>query len=147
MILSFDMSDEVFRRIPLPANLQDLSLDHNIRLAVWNESVAFFYLPYEWEDPRVIEVFGMDDRVGGRARGSCNWIKHLRIRPIEGIISPWTFWKNNEHLMVGGISSNEVLVSYNLRSKKIRMLQICVELRSYFGFLLVGSLVSVRRTE
>ncbi|EXB38420.1 hypothetical protein L484_022320 [Morus notabilis] len=140
MILSFDMSDEVFRRIPLPNNLQELAIDLDIELAVWNGSVAFFYFPGETEDPT---LFVMNDRVDD-ARGSCYWVKHLTIGPFEGIARPWIFWKNDELLMVRK-GTEGWLVSYNVRSKKIRGLPIQGERGRYFRFLYVGSLVSVQR--
>ncbi|EXC20617.1 Putative F-box protein [Morus notabilis] len=145
-VLSFNMSDEVFGVIPLPNDLGDLQTLGNIELAVWSEVVALCFISEESEDPILyLEVRMMNDCSSG-AKGSCCWVKHLRIQLFEGRFYPRIFWKNDELLMVGQ-NTDEWLVSYNLCSKKIRNVMVHGAVPSWLGILYAGSLVSVRRRE
>ncbi|PON47173.1 F-box domain containing protein [Trema orientale] len=132
LILSFDISDEVFHSIALPDNLP-VTLAKEIKLAVWNESIALFFCLGEREAPRFIELWVLDDR---------SWIKKLTIGPLDGIATACAFWKNDELLLqetVGGI------VSYNLHSQRLRNLTIRgVESVRHWECLYVKSLVSMR---
>ncbi|PON47172.1 F-box associated domain [Trema orientale] len=135
VIISFDMFDEVFRRISLPDNLQTQQC---IKLAVWNESLALFLYPGERGAPISIEVWVMDDCFGG-VKGSCSWTKKLTIGPLDGIATPWTFWKNDE-LLIEAIDGG--LLSYNLCSHMLRTLGGVESIRRW-DFSYVRSLVSV----
>ncbi|PON36086.1 F-box domain containing protein [Parasponia andersonii] len=78
-IMCFDVSDEVFRSLPLPDNLQSSkklsSFPKQIKLAVWNEAVALFHYPNENGVVRSIEIWVMmDDCIGG-VESSCSWFK------------------------------------------------------------------------
>ncbi|PON54139.1 F-box domain containing protein [Parasponia andersonii] len=78
MILSFDMCDERFQRIPLPDEVQRFGAEWR-SLAVWNESlVLFFSAQNSWfstsfEKWVMLDIFGADE-------GVTPWIKHLTVR-------------------------------------------------------------------
>ncbi|POO03508.1 F-box associated domain [Trema orientale] len=141
MILSFDMCDEKFQRIPLPDEVQRFGAEWR-SLAVWNESlVLFFSAQNSWFSTSfemwvMLDIFGADE-------GVTPWIKHLTVGPLIGIHSPVAFWNDDELLMDtrdGGI------LSYNLSTQEIRRLPIhgaVVPGSSYADFF-QRSLVSVK---
>ena len=140
VIVSFDVFDEVFRSVPLPDSLLVTRVEQ-IKLAVWNESVALFFYPGEGRAPVTIEVWVLDASFRG-VKGSCSWIKKLTIGPLVNIMTPCTFW-NNDELLLEAIDGR--LFSYNLTSKMLRNLTIQgVERIRRWDFSYVKSLVSVR---
>ncbi|PON47162.1 F-box domain containing protein [Trema orientale] len=145
IIISFDMFHEVFDSIPLPNNVLRTWDDHFIKLAVWNESVALLSCHRETGFTNSIEVWVMDD-CHGSVTSSCFWIKKLVIGPLVGIVTPSTFWKNDELLME---TANERSISYNLHSQKLRHLTVIEVANTYpqWDFLYMKSLVSVQGQE
>ncbi|PON47170.1 F-box associated domain, type, partial [Trema orientale] len=151
MIFSFDMYDEVFHRIACPDTYDEVRMpfpDNLIvtpgkenRLVVWNDSVALLYYPYLRGAPFLLEVWVLNDCFGG-VKGSCSWIKNLTIGPLDGIVTAWTFWKNDE-LLLGATGGR--LVSYNLRSQMLRNHTIQgARIPRRWEFSCVKSLVSVQ---
>ncbi|PON36096.1 F-box domain containing protein [Parasponia andersonii] len=141
-LLSFNVSDEIFRGLPLPDNLKSLEDPWDPKwntLAVWNESLAMFHYPKEREAAVSIQVWVMDE-------SSESWIKQLVVGPPIGACTALTFWKTDELLMQG---EDKRLVSYNLRSRKLRNLAIVGvgkngDAFEELAFPYVKSLVSVK---
>lgn len=141
IILSFDMTDELFATIPLPDNLGPVKDDMN--LMVWNDSVALLSYPGLKGQPVSIEIWMMNDCFSGGkgVEGGCSWSKYYIVGPLLGIRAPWMFWRTDELLMErldGG------LVSYNLLTQKLRSIATSRTDRiSYLACSYVKSLVSV----
>ncbi|PON63541.1 hypothetical protein PanWU01x14_130150 [Parasponia andersonii] len=73
--------------------------------------------------PKPIQIWVMDVSYDGDVYvGVCSyvWRSCARIEPLEGILSPLTFWKCDELLMMN--SEDRQVVSYNLRTKQTRNL-------------------------
>lgn len=81
VVLSFDMSDELFHEISFPE-----STSFHERLAVWKESIVL--VSYKDDDPEFLDIWVMDE--SGGFKGS--WTKNLTIGPVQGLI-PLAFWK------------------------------------------------------
>ncbi|KAL5555672.1 hypothetical protein UlMin_037908 [Ulmus minor] len=118
MIISFDMHEEKFNRIPLPDNVQKkMQYIGSKTLTIWNESLALFFT-YEYLHMYLFfEMWVMVDNFDGSS-----WIKHLTIEPLAHINHlPLAFWKKDELFME---SSTGEIVTYNLFTKKLRKLPI-----------------------
>ncbi|EXC20033.1 F-box/kelch-repeat protein [Morus notabilis] len=143
MILSFDMSDEVFHTIALPDCIKRVDGQSPKRLALWNESLVLFFTPANSWFSTSFEMWVMADNVGGVE--GVTWTKHLTIRPQRFIhlYSTLTFWKDDEILFE---TRDGRLVSYNLYSQKLRKLPIhgAVLPGRTSAHLYLKSLVSVR---
>ncbi|PON87021.1 F-box associated domain [Trema orientale] len=112
MILSFDMSEEKFRSIPMSHHLRR----KDKKLEVWNDSIILF-LGLEYSRlTSTFEMWVMVDNFGG-VEGSTTWIKHLTIGPLQGVHFPLAFWKNDELLLE---ARDGRIVSYNLNTYKLR---------------------------
>ncbi|GMN46557.1 hypothetical protein TIFTF001_015740 [Ficus carica] len=95
-------------------------------------------------DPLSIDICVMDECFGVEGvRGACSWTKSVyTVTPPIGIWDVFKPWKSDEFLMV---DSNHQLVSYNLRTKKLRNITIPSLRESEFcACYYVKSLVSVR---
>ena len=141
MIMSFDMSGEVFSSIPLPDCLQTMKSQW-MTLGVWNDSVALFFCPGEKGIPVTIDVWVMKECV----KGSYSWKKELSMGPFTGIDYPLGFWNRDEFLMRA--SNFKDIVSYNVRTQKRRTFK--AEALGGIGcraFSYVKSLVSVQGKE
>ncbi|PON83563.1 F-box domain containing protein [Trema orientale] len=136
IILCFDMSDEVFHMIR-PPKVSDYS-----SFGVWNDSFALFLCSEERENPELIsfEMWVMDDCLDV-VKGACPLTKRLVFGPLLCCPVPLKFWKNDELLLVSG--EDEKLLSYNLRTQKLRKIQADGEIYMPFCFY-VKSLVSLR---
>ncbi|XP_050384186.1 F-box/kelch-repeat protein At3g06240-like [Argentina anserina] len=113
LILTFDMTDELFHRIPVPDCFDFYNDDRRYRsLAVLKESIVL--LTYEAADevPKSFDIWMMDESAG--VKGS--WTKYLTFGPVEDIQFPLVFWNSEELIMVNHGSR---LVSYNLGTKKL----------------------------
>lgn len=114
IILSFNMSSEVFRVIPFPDVC--FYLDGNRKgLAVLNDSLALtLYVPSlvdAYFDIWVMNEYGVKE----------SWTKQFTIGPLSGIYSPISFWKSEELLFEG---SNGQLVSCDLNTQKLKEYQV-----------------------
>ncbi|PON49636.1 F-box domain containing protein [Trema orientale] len=137
-ILSFDMSEEKFRSIPLP--------DHHSRrrsknclyiLEVWKESVVLV----NRTERSSFEMWVMVDNFGG-IEGSTHWIKHLKIGPLARSDCPLAFWKDDELLFE---TKDGQVMSYNLYTKKLRKVPLSGGVRRGYtcATSCLSSLVSV----
>lgn len=134
VILSFDMSDELFHEISFPES----TYVHEI-LAVWKESIVL--VSYKDDGPGFLDIWVMDE--SGGFKGS--WTKNLTVGPIEGLI-PLAFWKSDEILMV---TADGCVVSYNIATQTLKYLPIhaaegprCIQCVVY-----VNSIISVKARE
>ncbi|BFG36878.1 hypothetical protein CerSpe_231530 [Prunus speciosa] len=113
VILSFDMSEEVFHDIALPEN--DLDAYEYTSIAVWKDSLVLLTYLVENEAPKTIYLWVLDEDLKG-AKGL--WTKHLAIGPLEkGVEAPLVFWKDEELLMV---TTNGDVVNYSLDTQKLK---------------------------
>ncbi|PON39064.1 F-box domain containing protein [Parasponia andersonii] len=142
VIISFDMSNEVFNRIRLPNNLTVTQKGGiNPKVTVWNDSVALFICSVEIRVPVSIQVWGMEECSGG-VEGSCSWIKKLIIGPLVDIETPLTFLKNDELLLE---TDDGGLILYDFRTQKLKNPIFIEEVNRIrrWDFPYVKSLVSV----
>lgn len=118
VILSFDMSDEVFHNIPLPDNFRNIN-GWLKSLAVRNDSIALLLYNRGGDNTQFssFEIWVMDD--SKEVKGSC--IKHLSIGTLQDILIPLKIWKSDELLIV---SANGHIVSYNLSIKTRKYVSI-----------------------
>ncbi|KAF5738673.1 F-box and associated interaction domains-containing protein putative isoform 1 [Tripterygium wilfordii] len=116
-ILSFDMADKVFEKVPLPSEF-----------GIVRQSVFSFF------DGKLSLVLYSDD---DNDMGKCfdvwvmtkhgvkeSWVKQMRIGPILGIEKPLEYWKN------GGLFLEDdegFLVLYDACTREVKKLQICGE--------------------
>ncbi|PQP94583.1 S locus F-box protein with the low allelic sequence polymorphism 2-S4 [Prunus yedoensis var. nudiflora] len=113
VILSFDMSEEVFHDIALPESGPDAY--EYTSIAVWKDSLVLLTYPVENEAPKTIDLWVLDEDLKG-AKGL--WKKHLAIGPLEkGVEAPLVFWKDEELLMV---MTNGDVVNYSLETQKLK---------------------------
>ncbi|XP_028965056.2 F-box/kelch-repeat protein At3g06240-like [Malus domestica] len=152
VIVLFDMSREVFHDILLPHEMVEFNnfegIGIEMRLKVWNESIALFRLnrnTFEDGDTPPFEMWLMDDDSGGGPKNAGGvWTKHFAAKipsfSMSGLplYSTLAMWKSDEVLTVegnGGLpmwKSDEVLtveenggiVCYNFRTKKLKNLPI-----------------------
>ncbi|XP_060958274.1 F-box protein At3g08750-like, partial [Cannabis sativa] len=115
-IISFDMCSEKFSIIS-PPQIEE-KIYRPIKLTVWKEELVLF--TRNRESLLCVPSFSLDMWVNN---GSNSWRKHLTISLTEWYVfySPLDFW-NHEELLIK--PSNEAMVSYNIRTKKIRRLDI-----------------------
>lgn len=140
MIRVFDMSDEVFRDVPLPDGVRT-DKAHWTSLVVWNGSVALFLCEGEKGVPSSIEVWVMNDCVGG-IKGAYSWSKKLAIGPFEGIDCPLGFWNGDDILMRS--TNFKEIVFYNIHTQNLRNVSVDgVDGIGCRAFSYVKSLVSV----
>lgn len=117
VILSFDMSNEVFDHILLPNSLYEpMARYFYMHVILWNESVALFGL-YCIGGPDAYGVWVLNNF--GTVKGS--WTKLLTLEVILGIEKELVFWKSDEILMV---AKDGRIVSYNFKTQKIKYLPI-----------------------
>ncbi|PON63299.1 F-box domain containing protein [Parasponia andersonii] len=162
-IVSFDVHDEKFQLISLPAlddnfATTETCLQVRYKLALWNELVALFefYLPRcrcgkrsTCFSPKPIEMWILDVSLAGSDHTSYSWTKHLTIPPLGQIYHPVVFWKNDELILMSYSYSTECpgkvsASSYNLGTQKVRSLHNIPEtLERISSFTYVQSLVSI----
>lgn len=135
-LLWFDMSDEKFGTIELPLSANEtegLYVKIN-RLVLRNDTIVLLSYPRVFPTASIaIEMWVLN---------GCCWTKLETIGPLSLSIA-MAFWKSDELLFKDG---NRELVSYNLRTKKIRNISFGTELTSFAGaYPYVKSLVSLKR--
>ncbi|KAK4592547.1 hypothetical protein RGQ29_016898 [Quercus rubra] len=107
IIISFDMSHEVFQIIRFP----EFSTRKRKRLAVFNDCLAcILYGITECIDIWVMREYGVED----------SWTKQLVVNPPVPITCPVRFFGNGEFLL---FDKNWAMVLYNIGSQEIRILQ------------------------
>ncbi|GMP21834.1 hypothetical protein CsSME_00000102 [Camellia sinensis var. sinensis] len=115
VILSFDMSNEKFHKIPLPFDIGDLGGEHKVIRSIvpMNESIALIvYRTKQVEkffDLWVLNEFGVDE----------SWTKLSTIGPLSRVERPLGFWKNDEFVLE---NSCGMLVMFNSHTRKIKNL-------------------------
>ncbi|XP_062104483.1 F-box/kelch-repeat protein At3g23880-like [Humulus lupulus] len=115
-ILSFDVSDEVFKIIPFNVPFIErewVTLSKWTKLVVWNDRLVLFFYPEL--DPIVIDMWVMDASSDG-VRGDYSWSKHLTIGPLENIKYPLEFWDADMLFME---TKDGEFVFYNIHSKEL----------------------------
>ncbi|XP_023904830.2 F-box/kelch-repeat protein At3g06240 [Quercus suber] len=148
IILSFDMSREVFRIMRLPDEVfrklrypvdSVSSTQRNKVFSVFNDCLAFVVyeedtMTEKYFDIWVMRQYGVED----------SWTKQLVVGPLLGIHKPLQFSQNGMLLLVG---DDGTIVLYNIGSKEIRNLQIPEFLKSFIrkeATVYVESLVSLK---
>ncbi|XP_009370685.3 F-box/kelch-repeat protein At3g17530-like [Pyrus x bretschneideri] len=140
VIVLLDMSREVFHDILLPHEMVEFNdfegIGIEMRLKVWNESIALFRLnhnTFEDGDTPSFEMWLMDDDSGGGAKNEGGvWTKHIAYR-----ISSFSESRLPLHYTLAMGKSDEVLtveenggiVCYNFRTKKLKNLPIQTAVR------------------
>uniref|UniRef100_A0A5B7BWI3 F-box domain-containing protein n=1 Tax=Davidia involucrata TaxID=16924 RepID=A0A5B7BWI3_DAVIN len=106
MILTFDMGNEIFGELPGPPDVQCGEL------AMYNGSIAM--LVYDsLEVEKYFDIWVMKEEEEG-----C-WTKQLTIGPLQGVVRPLGFWKNDELFLESRTSQ---LVLYNPDTQEIENL-------------------------
>ena len=138
MILSFDLSEEEFHEIQPPKCARD-SRRERWNLALWKESVVCFA-----RHSLSLDMWVMNNYSSG-VDSSTHWTKLLTVGPLVSIISPLSFWKDDELLIQ---TRDEEIVSYNLHSRRQRKLPLrgLRGLHSH-AYLYTPSLVSIRKRQ
>lgn len=116
VILSFHMTNEVFRILSLP---EFRSVPHQIKtFAVFNECLAFiFYNKRRTTMEANLEIWVM--RESGVQE---SWTKQLVVGPLLGIRNPLGFAKNGELLLLV-CDDDQTIALYNIGSQEIKILQ------------------------
>lgn len=164
MIVSFDVHDEKFKTIALPAADDELStndacLERTYKLAMWNGFVTLFKFYRQICDciegstcpsRKTIEMWVMRDGFcKDPANKSYFWTKHLSISHLEQLYRPLFFWNNDELILKSFARTTDLpfkvtLASYNIRTQKIRSLHGIPEmLDGICSFTYVKSLVLI----
>ncbi|XP_062098246.1 uncharacterized protein LOC133804111 [Humulus lupulus] len=119
VILSFDMSAEIFCRIPIPYHEVQQKCNCNrerLRLGEWNQSVALFVATELNWDSSLYELWVLVDSVD-KGFANTHWIKCLITGPLQPQYSPFEFWKDDELFLLADMNE---FVSYNVYSQQIR---------------------------
>ncbi|XP_022983285.1 F-box/kelch-repeat protein At3g23880-like [Cucurbita maxima] len=134
IIQSFDMSEEVFRPIPMPKSLKGKCEAYR-SMGVLNGSIVLFHYPWNGNG-REFDLWGMEnDESGG-----VSWSKLLTIGPLYGIEKPLVFVGSHELLME---ANGGQVILYNTRTQQFRKLPIKGHER-FHATVFVESLVSVK---
>ncbi|PON47926.1 F-box domain containing protein [Parasponia andersonii] len=144
ILLSFNVADEVFDGMPLPNNLLAARKRHSVKLAVWNESIAFLIYKRDNGVIKAIDIWVMDDYCSDGVKCSfSNWIKKLTFTPPADVACPVAFLKNDEILMQ---ATRSRFVLYNIRSQVHRNLTFReMPAKLIWDFSYVRSFLSVHR--
>ncbi|KAF4368832.1 hypothetical protein F8388_021444 [Cannabis sativa] len=139
-IVSFDMSDEKFGIIQVPFYQPDFFL-LTYKLKVWKDKLVLLLKDCRYQDQKSIEIWVMVVE----SDNAYHWTKHLIITnpiPIHCCTTTCLDFLNDEELL---IRWDEFLISYNIRTKKMRRLQFSSRARNELEFstLYSKSLVSL----
>ncbi|KAK2991679.1 hypothetical protein RJ640_028267 [Escallonia rubra] len=132
-ILSFHISTEVFQRIQLP----DVCAfpDGNERaFLVLNESLAL--LLFNSSEQTSFDIWLMTEY-----GVSESWTKHFTIGPLVQVERPVLFWKDELLLE----KANGQLVSYDLKSQRLKEIQVYGAQESFRALVYSESLVPIKR--
>ncbi|XP_062109400.1 putative F-box/kelch-repeat protein At3g20710 [Humulus lupulus] len=142
-LVSFDMCDEKFGMIPLPCDTK-FSTTCQAKLTIWKgESLVLLFMrkPFGSKFLLNCEMWMMVEE-----NDNTYWRRHLTIGPIKEyeFLRCLHFWNHEELLMEGRdvASRYEFLMSYNIRTKKIRRLNFSL-IGLHFSTLYSKSLVSL----
>lgn len=147
-IFSFDMSDEVFQKLPVPNILNEIDQEFS-KLTVLNESLAFV-LRDKYRKSYEIQIWVMDEFGANEI-----WKKLFTTEPFCEIKRPLSFCERGELIMEDYYRE---ACSYNLGTKEIKKLPVLpctLKIQDKFGTSLfdfrllyvvnyMSSLVSVR---
>lgn len=114
VILSFDMSKEVFEKTPLPSGIEALGGQHRITRAILGleQSIGLIVYPLRELD-KVFDVWVKDDELGGNVE---SWRKIVSIGPLSRVERPLGFWNKDQFILE---SSSGELVVYDCWSQEI----------------------------
>ncbi|KAL8478105.1 hypothetical protein ACS0TY_030119 [Phlomoides rotata] len=116
VILSFDVSREVFRTTPLPSEIEGLGGERRITRAIVPRKEALCLIVYGQRDvDKVFDVWSLRE-LGGSDKEGC-WKKEMCIGPVSRVVKPLGFWG------VGGIfleSSDGEMVFFNFVDGSIK---------------------------
>lgn len=104
VILSFDMSDEVFEEILGPNCLLEISPKHTV-FGLYNDSLSFLVFD---ERESCFDIWTMKERY--------HWTKEFSTTPILAVDAPIGFWKNDTFFIR---SNTEELLLYDPNSEEI----------------------------
>lgn len=134
-IQTFDMSNEVFGRIPVPEDFEEQREKYR-SMGVLNGSIVLFHYPSRG-DERTFDIWVMEkDEAGG-----VSWSKIFTIGPVSGIEKPLVFVSSDELLMEA--NEGEVIL-YNLRTQQFKELPLKGQPARFQATLFVKSLLSVK---
>ncbi|KAL0444783.1 UNVERIFIED_CONTAM: F-box/kelch-repeat protein [Sesamum latifolium] len=119
VILSFDMSKEMFQKTPLPSGIDVLGGQHRITRAILPVKDSIALIVYRLQEAqKVFDVWVLNELGGNGAEG---WSKATSIGPLSEVERPLRFWNNDEFVLE---SSSRELVLYNRVNQKIKNLGV-----------------------
>ncbi|KAM6557554.1 hypothetical protein CsatB_004573 [Cannabis sativa] len=134
LLLSFNMSNEVFCSIQIPHHVvEQLDCRRKLMLVEWNGSVGLFFGVKEANNSDYMyilyELWVIES--------TTNWIKILKIGPLQRFYWPFTFWKNGEILMnnYNNLYKDEdyrIIASYNVYTKQLKKMVYGVRSKFFF---------------
>ncbi|KAK7282286.1 hypothetical protein RIF29_10940 [Crotalaria pallida] len=138
VVLSFDMVNEVFRKIKVPI-IRESSKEAFATLAPFEEAatIGVIVFPVQGTEKKSFDVWVMRDYWDD---GS--WIKKYSVGPIEMIYKIVGFYGSNQFLWV---DKDEGLIFYEADSQQIKYLQVNGKNDSLGATLYMESLVSLQR--
>ncbi|XP_027171422.1 F-box protein At3g07870-like [Coffea eugenioides] len=142
VILSFNMSKEIFQETPLPSDIECFGGRHRTTRSIvpLNESIALIVYRMK-EKEKVFDVWVMNELVLG-AHEKSTWTKQLSIGPISGVERPLGFWKSGELVLE---NCSRELVLYDRKTKEIKNLGLHGKRDRLEVLVYYDSIVSVQR--
>ncbi|KZV16620.1 hypothetical protein F511_12076 [Dorcoceras hygrometricum] len=118
VILSFNMSQEIFETTPLPPGIEALGGEEGITRAIFplKESIALIVYPIKKVD-KTFNIWVLDNSTGA----ACSWSKVSSIGPLARIHRPLGFWNDGEWILE---SNGGELVLYNPSNNEIKNLGV-----------------------
>lgn len=129
IIRTFDMSEEIFGKIPVPNNLveEDVMLNPNISMRMLNGSIVVFHGSNAGNE-KTFSVWEMEKDV-------FSWSKLMTIGPFFGVEKPLLFVSSDELLME---ADEGQVISYHVKTHVTKVLPIkgrpCVFADTFFDF-------------
>ncbi|XP_050384187.1 F-box protein CPR1-like [Argentina anserina] len=116
VIIVFDTNHQMFEDMLFPNSLYGPMVPClEMRIIVWNESVALFGQYFYSDADDLFGLWVMDDIVKG------SWTKQFTLQAIVGARMVLELWKSDEILMV---ANDNRIFSYNIRTEEIIYLPI-----------------------
>ncbi|KAJ7974701.1 F-box protein family [Quillaja saponaria] len=134
LILAFDMSDEMFRKIRGPA-LGISSDETRWSVASFKESLSVITYPRKGID-KYFDLWVMEDYGNEES-----WTKQIRIGPILGMQRPLGFWRNHQWILE---TTNGRMILYDPDVDEIKNLVVHREGYSFQAAIYMESLVSLK---